>query len=158
MVAACYVLRNPIGSQVLADMKHPTNEVDYRLGVSTIQDIRRANLKFLLQEVEAEIGRTYGSAAELSRRTQVAAPFISQFLRREVHQGGTERTMGDKQARKLERGMGKPDGWMDVDRTVAADWQEAALLDKLRQLNEAQRLAVSTVVDQLLSGNSTPKG
>lgn len=65
--------------------------------------------------------------------------------------------MGDKQARKLERGMEKPDGWMDVDRTVAADWKEAALLDKLRQLNEAQRLAVATVVDQLL-GNSSPKG
>lgn len=65
--------------------------------------------------------------------------------------------MGDKQARKLEKGMDKPPGWMDVDRTVAKDWQEAAILDKLRQLTDSQRQAVSTVVDQLLS-DRLPKG
>lgn len=119
-------------------------------GVATIQDIRRANLSFLLQEVESELGRSYGAAAELSRRTGIAQPFISQFLSRAKHQGGVERTMGDKQARKLERGMVKPPGWMDVDRTIAGDWKEAEMLDKLRSLNPDQRQALSHLLDQML--------
>jgi hypothetical protein len=58
--------------------------------------------------------------------------------------------MGDKQARKLERGMGKPLGWIDVDRTLAKDWKEADMLDKLRLLSPEQRSVVSDVVNQLL--------
>lgn len=123
--------------------------------VATIQDIRRANLLFLMQELESELGAQRGVAAELSRRTQVAAPFISQFLRHEQHQGGLERAMGDRQARKFERGMLKPEGWMDVDRTIASDWKEAAILDKLRMLSDEQRQAVVQVIDQF-ARPSTP--
>ena len=131
-------------------MKTPMPEGSYLSAVATIQDIRRANLSFLLQEVEDDIGKSYGAAAELSRRTGVTGPFISQFLRREQHQGGKERTMGDKQARKLEHGMLKHEGWMDVDRTVAKDWKEAELLDKLRALNPDQREALSSFIEQML--------
>lgn len=63
--------------------------------------------------------------------------------------------MGDRQARKFERGMLKPEGWMDVDRTIASDWKEAAILDKLRLLSDEQRQAVVQVIDQF-SRPSTP--
>lgn len=122
----------------------------YAMEVQTNQDIRRANLRFLLEEVSSELGKEWGAASELSRRTGVSVPFISQFLRHQVHQGGTERKMGDIQARKLERGMGKPEGWMDVDRTIARDWEEAALLDKLRLLSKDQRAAVSGVIESYI--------
>lgn len=58
--------------------------------------------------------------------------------------------MGDKQARKLERGMGKPEGWIDIDRTEAENWKEAALLDKIRALTPDQVQAVAQLLDQML--------
>lgn len=112
----------------------------------TIQEIRRANVTFLIQECAADIGRDRGAQAELSRRTGVAATQISQFLNGKQHQGGEERAMGDDSARKLERGMSKPVGWLDVDRTAANDWKEAALLDQLRKLTDEQRAAVLALV------------
>ena len=123
----------------------------YARAVSTIQDIRRANLRFLLEEVADDIGAQRGAAAELSRRAGISAPFISQYLNYRTHSGGKERLMGDGQARQIEQGVGKPLGWMDVDRTVATDWKEAALLDKLRLLTQDQRAAIEALADQLLS-------
>jgi hypothetical protein len=122
-------------------------------GVQDIQTIRRANLNFLLQEVAAELGTERGAAADLARRTLVPAPFISQFLRQQLHQGHGERAMGDKTARKLERGMSKPKGWMDVDRTLAEDFREAAILDGLRLLTPAQRATIGQLVKEFGQAN-----
>lgn len=116
----------------------------------TIQEIRRANLRSLLEEVEAELGAKRGAAAELSRRTGVVAPFISQFLSCSTYADGKERAMGDSQARKLEAGMRKPEGWMDADHAAASDCREAALLDKLRALTPAQRKAIEMLLDQFV--------
>lgn len=79
----------------------------------TIQEIRRANLRALLEEFVAAAGTKRGAASALSKRTQVPAPFISQLLNRRVHSGSKDRGMGDDMARKLEAGVGKPQGWMD---------------------------------------------
>ena len=124
---------------------NPPNE-GHPIGVADIQDIRRANLTFLVQESAADIGTDRGANAEVARRTGVAASFISQFLRKKLHQGGFKRSMGDHTARKLEHGMNKPKGWMDVDRLLAADYKEAALLDGLRLLTPAQRVTIGQLI------------
>ncbi len=120
--------------------------------VETVQTTRRANLVLLLQECAKDIGRERGAAAELVRRTGVPDSFISQFLNRRHHKGG-ERSMGDSTARKLERGMGKPVGWMDVDRSIARNHEEADLLDKIRLLSGSQRQAVAKIIEQFASVN-----
>jgi hypothetical protein len=44
---------------------------------------------------------------------------ISQTLNQKPHQGGAARKIGDKTARRLERGMNKDPGWLDIDRGPA---------------------------------------
>lgn len=127
--------------------------------VVDIQDIRRKNLDALLREVETELGQSRGAAAELSRRTQVPAPFISQFLKARKHQGGGVRSMGDETARKLERGTNKPKGWMDVthDDHTTSDAERRHLLT-LRLLTPAQRelLERQAIEFARLNGNAPP--
>lgn len=120
----------------------PTKNDGYAHPVATSQDIRRANLRFLLEECAEDIGSDRGAQAELAKRTGVPAPQISQFLNKKMHQGGEVRSLGDEGARKLERGMDKPTGWLDVDSTVARDFREAAMLDKIRELTDEQKSAV----------------
>lgn len=83
---------------------------DYPVGVRSIQEIRRANFLLLLEEA--------GSAIELHRATGVPQPFISQIKNRVKLESGGERKIGDDTAHKLERGMGKPTGWMDLDQNL----------------------------------------
>lgn len=117
------------------------------------QEIRRANLNFLVQECAHDIGVERGAAAELAKRTEVAAPIISQLLGKRLHQGGKLRAMGDSIARKLERGMSKPKGWMDVDRTLAEDFREAAVLDGLRLLTPEQRVTIGELIKEFGQAN-----
>jgi hypothetical protein len=70
-------------------------------GMKPIQDIRRQNLRLLLLEAEATIGKERGAAAHLSRLTDVPSSQISQFSRGKSHPDGSPRTLGDSQARKL---------------------------------------------------------
>ncbi|MDH5528135.1 MAG: S24 family peptidase [Nitrospirota bacterium] len=63
--------------------------------------IRRHNLTILISEA--------GGQKKLAGRTGVNPAYLSQILSRK-----TLRTMGDDVARRLERGMSKPHGWMDV--------------------------------------------
>lgn len=72
-----------------------------------IQDIRLANLKLLIHEAG-------DNASELSRRLDNVPPsYISQIITGVPTPKGTRRGVGDGLARKLERGMKKPRGWMD---------------------------------------------
>lgn len=72
-----------------------------------IRTIRKTNLERLIQEA--------GSVAELGRRTEVNETYLGQ-VRRGVGGKGRNRAraLGDAAARKLEEGMHKPYGWMDV--------------------------------------------
>lgn len=121
--------------------------------VETVQNIRRANLALLLQECAKDIGRERGAAAELTRRTGVPDSFISQFLNRRPHARGGERSMGDSTARKLERGMDKPMGWMDVDRSIARNHEEADMLDAIRTLTSQQRQTIAVLIAQFSEAN-----
>ncbi len=63
--------------------------------------IRLHNLRRLIGES--------GTQRKLAAQTGVNPAYLSQILSRR-----TQRQMGDDVARRLERGMGKPHGWMDV--------------------------------------------
>lgn len=66
-----------------------------------IRVIRRHNLLHLVREA--------GGQKPLADRSGVSAAYISQVLSRKVN-----RHVGHSMARRLEAGMGKPYGWMDV--------------------------------------------
>lgn len=72
-----------------------------------IRTIRKANLDKLIEEA--------GSVAELGRRSEVNETYLGQ-VRRGVGGKGRNRprALGDAAARKLEAGMNKPYGWMDI--------------------------------------------
>jgi hypothetical protein len=114
--------------------------------VDTIQETRRANLLLLLNEVAQDIGTERGAAAELARRTGVPGPQISQTIGRKLHQGGKERLLGDESARKLERGMNKPKGWMDVAHHGVMSERDAETLNAIGALTPDQRSLIEAQI------------
>lgn len=93
--------------------------------------IRRANLLLLIREK--------GSIAQVARDSNTSEKYLSQIVNRVVQVRGREpRGVGDALAEKLERGCGKPAGWMDQDHSdepvkeaSAYDEQVLALWDTL---------------------------
>ena len=77
--------------------------------VKPVDQIRRENLEALIKEA--------GSAARLSALTGVPQPYISQVRRGVAYSADNtkQRVMGNTVARRLEKAMGKPQGWMDAD-------------------------------------------
>ncbi len=67
--------------------------------------IRLQNLELLITEA--------GSASKLARIAETSSSYLSQVRRQMRTSKGTPRNIGDDLAEKLERGMGKPEGWMD---------------------------------------------
>ena len=67
--------------------------------------IRHENLEILVGEA--------GSAAALARRTGTSDSYLSQVRNHTPALSGKPRGIGDRLAGKLERGMGKPPGWLD---------------------------------------------
>lgn len=76
--------------------------------MKTVSDIRRANLEALIQE--------YGTLEAVAAKGSTSSVYLSQ-IRNSAKDAktGRPRQMGDKMARALERGCGKPPGWMDAD-------------------------------------------
>lgn len=66
---------------------------------------RLQNLELLIAEA--------GSAAKLARIVGTNSSYISQVRHQMPTKKGTPRGLGDDLAGKLERGMAKPEGWMD---------------------------------------------
>lgn len=69
------------------------------------EQVRLQNLKLLIAEA--------GSAAKLARLVGTNSSYISQVRHQMPTKKGTPRGLGDDLAEKLERGMAKPEGWMD---------------------------------------------
>lgn len=65
-----------------------------------IKEIRLKNLRLLINDA--------GSAAELARRAKTDPAYLSQILSTKI-----KRALGDELARRIERAMTKPHGWMD---------------------------------------------
>lgn len=74
-----------------------------------IADIRRENLRALIRECG-------GNASELCRRVpRLTSSYVSQLLHHSPNdRSGRPRGMGDDLARRLEKHMNKPPGWMDT--------------------------------------------
>lgn len=127
--------------------------------VRDIQDIRFQNFRFLLEEVQEELGRPRGVAAALAARTGVKAPLISMLVNHALHsETGKRRQIGDDTAKKLESGMGKPENWLDVDRQQARSHKEAEALDRWRALTATQQEAVLKMMEALSGGGIPPGG
>jgi SOS-response transcriptional repressor LexA len=69
------------------------------------EQIRLHNLELLINEA--------GSAIRLARLAGTNSSYISQVRHQMPTKKGTPRGVGDDLAEKLERGMKKPEGWMD---------------------------------------------
>ena len=84
------------------------------------EQIRLKNLELLIAEA--------GSAAKLAERVGTNSSYISQVRRQMRTKKGTPRGIGDDLAGKLERGMGKHEGWMDESHP--AEWEQLSLAGK----------------------------
>lgn len=78
--------------------------------------IRETRLRRLQQLIDE-----FGSAAEVARRSETSAAYLSQLLTRVKTAKGATRGMGDDVAAALERGCGKPPGWMDTEEGPQAE-------------------------------------
>jgi SOS-response transcriptional repressor LexA len=67
--------------------------------------VRLNNLEILIAEA--------GSAAKVAQLAGTSESYLSQVRRQMRSQNGTPRGLGNELAAKLEKGLGKPDGWMD---------------------------------------------
>jgi SOS-response transcriptional repressor LexA len=67
--------------------------------------VRLQNLEQLIREA--------GTAVQLARLAGTNSSYLSQVRHQMTTRKGTPRGIGDDLAEKLERGMGKPAGWMD---------------------------------------------
>ncbi|MGL4649553.1 MAG: hypothetical protein ACRC1H_09105 [Caldilineaceae bacterium] len=121
----------------------------YPYEVRDIHEIRLQNLRFLREECAADLGKERGATARLASISGVKASLLSMLLKGALHsETGGRRQIGDDTARKMESGMGKDPNWLDVDRSQARDFKEAATLDKLRKLSASQREAVERLMDE----------
>lgn len=116
--------------------------------MQTVEEIRLRRLELLVTEA--------GSAEELARRCDTAAEYLSQLRSGKIDKKtGKPRKPGSQLARKLERRMGKPVGWMDMplpdDQSQdAVYWPFDNVPPALyRQLpDEAKAYIAKTVTDQ----------
>ncbi|BDD93513.1 hypothetical protein PanNE5_29530 [Pandoraea sp. NE5] len=91
----------------------------------TIDEIRRTNLLLAIERL--------GSAKKLADATGLAPAYISQVKTRAPEsKGGKQRNLGDDAARRIDKALGEPTGWMDTPHgiTRCAD----ALADRIAKV------------------------
>ena len=84
------------------------------------EQIRLKNLELLIVEA--------GSAAKLADLVGTNSSYISQVRRQMTTKKGTPRGIGDDLAGKLEKGMGKHEGW--IDEPHQAEWGQSDIAGK----------------------------
>lgn len=95
-------------------------------------DIRQLNLETLIYEA--------GSIVHLAETTGLTRGAIQ-------HYRSGERNIGDNGARRLEEGMGKPEGWMSVSHIP--EGHKIAAADVHRRLLKLPRMVTSVIADVL---------
>ena len=90
-----------------------TDEDEYKL---MILERRLKNLEVAIKEA--------GSATKLAAAAGTDPAYLSQLRTRRKTPKGKQRGIGDDLARKIEKGMGKELGWMDVDHSKDDDATE----------------------------------
>jgi hypothetical protein len=110
-----------------------------------VSQIRLRNLLLLLSK---------SSATELHEKTGVALAQFSQMKRRlESPSSPTSRGMGDKVARKIERGLGLPEGWMDAPHESVDRVTEGSSVESVAQgLTPIQQAFFDTAIRLMRGG------
>lgn len=107
------------------------------LSVVDVYEIRRSNL-------QAAIEKVGGKQVELERLTGTPANYFSQVLSEK-----TQRRMGDAVARKIERALDLPVGWMDQVMGINTDLSPKAqeVGRKFDELPESTQAKVAHYID-----------
>jgi transcriptional regulator with XRE-family HTH domain len=74
--------------------------------MKTSKEIRLTRLEQLISE--------FGTIEAVAEKSGTAPQYLSQIRNGVKSSTGTARGVGDSLARKLEKGCGKPEGWMDI--------------------------------------------
>ncbi len=74
------------------------------------EQVRLNNLEILIAEA--------GSATKVAQLAGTSESYLSQVRRKMLTQSGSPRGLGNELAEKLEKGLGKPAGWMDEPHEV----------------------------------------
>ncbi|AZV94470.1 hypothetical protein CBF45_12670 [Bordetella sp. J329] len=115
-----------------------------------VSEIRLINLESLVAEA--------GTADALAERSGVSPVYVSQIRSRAIdRKTGKARNLGSAAARKLEKGMGKEEGWMDRDHsgsptpTYPNGWPfERIQRSDFDRLSDSQKAAIEDwVYDQV---------
>lgn len=77
-----------------------------------IKEIRHDNLLRLIDEAK--------STSDLATKTGIAVSYLLQIKNKNAIQNGKPKGIGDKIAAKLEDGMNKPRGWLDIDHSSSS--------------------------------------
>ena len=109
----------------------------------TIAEIRRSNLQYIIDSRFNGVVNRLATACGV-HNTQIA---------RVVASGKSQRNMGDKMARLIEKTVCLTEGWMDQQH-AAGD----ALSAKIALLDTKSRLALETVIDCLLPRGQNGEG
>lgn len=116
-------------------------------------EIRRENLLIAIDKL--------GSATLLASAAEISAAYISQIKTASPEsKTGKPKTMGDAVARRIEKALGVPEGWMDVERTgfsfeqktkVVHSWPFTASYESFDQLPEYEKIRIDRQVSHMIS-------
>ncbi len=109
------------------------------------EQVRLNNLEILIAEA--------GSATKVAQLAGTSESYLSQVRRKMRTQSGTPRGLGNELAEKLEKGLGKPAGWMDEPHEVV--YKASAAHRRRRSGNRMVYAGEQTVAVQL-SGQYLP--
>ena len=100
------------------------------------EQVRLNNLEILIAEA--------GSATKVAQLAGTSESYLSQIRRKMLTQSGTPRGLGNELAAKLEKGLGKPEGWMDEphEHVFAASGEVEVLSGRHRVYAGEQTVAV----------------
>ncbi len=105
--------------------------------MKTVQDIRFANFELLIKEA--------GTIAELARKTGYDKPaYLYQLRAQVVKPNGKALQLGRRVAARLEQGMNKPAGWMDIDHSGEPAAATAAVSGSLKAVSNLIGVALTS--------------
>ncbi len=109
------------------------------------EQVRLNNLEILIAEA--------GSATKVAQLAGTSESYLSQVRRKMLTQSGNPRGLGNELAEKLEKGLGKPEGWMDEPHEVV--YKTADTHRRVRAGNRIVYAGEQTVAVEL-SGQDRP--
>ena len=105
--------------------------------MKTVQEIRFENFELLIKEA--------GTIAELARKTGYDKPaYLYQLRAQVVKPNGKALQLGRRVAARLEQGMNKPSGWMDIDHSNEPAAPNVAVSGSLKAVGKVVGVALTS--------------